>query len=278
MCKGKETAKPQKGNTAIVTVTYNPDKDFAANLMQARNVADLVIVVDNGSGNIDFIKEAALSAGAQLTALGQNTGIAAALNTGIKEALGAGKEWVLTLDDDSFPESNILETYTRVLQQYPDAGLIGTDFSQNAGKLPEAAESTTIITSGTLHKAEIFSAIGFYTEKLFIDCVDFDFVIRLRLSGKYKAVKVGKPLIRHHLGSPMKKFGILSSNHSPKRRYFWARNTVYLNRKYLLKLPLWILKKDLYLFKDTIGIIIVEHNRMEKLKCITKGIRDGFRL
>ncbi len=278
MYKGKETAKPQKGNTAIVTVTYNPDKDFAANLLQARNVADLVIVVDNGSENIGFIREAALSAGAQLIALGQNTGIAAALNTGIKKAIDAGKKWVLTLDDDSFPESDILETYARVLGQYPDAGLIGTEFSQSEGKLPEAAESTTIITSGTLHKAEIFGAIGFYTEKLFIDCVDFDFVIRLRLSGKYKAVKVGKPLIRHHLGNPMKKFGILSSNHSPKRRYFWARNTVYLNREYLLKFPLWILKKDLYLLKDTLGIIIVEHNRKEKLKYITKGIRDGFRL
>ncbi len=278
MYKGKETAKPQKGNTAIVTVTYNPDKDFAANLLQARNVADLVIVVDNGSENIGFIREAALSAGAQLIALGQNTGIAAALNNGIKKAIDAGKKWVLTLDDDSFPESDILETYARVLGQYPDAGLIGTEFSQSEGKLPEAAESTTIITSGTLHKAEIFGAIGFYTEKLFIDCVDFDFVIRLRLSGKYKAVKVGKPLIRHHLGNPMKKFGILSSNHSPKRRYFWARNTVYLNREYLLKFPLWILKKDLYLLKDTLGIIIVEHNRKEKLKYITKGIRDGFRL
>ncbi len=278
MYKGKETAKPKKGNTAIVTVTYNPDKDFATNLLQARNVADLVIVVDNGSENIGFIREAALSAGAQLIALGQNTGIAAALNTGIRKALDAGKGWILTLDDDSFPESDILETYAHVLELYPDAGLIGTEFSPSADKSPQTAESTTIITSGTLHKAEIFIAIGFYTEKLFIDCVDFDFVIRLRLSGKYKAVKVSKPLIRHHLGSPMKKFGILSSNHSPKRRYFWARNTIYLNRKYLLKLPLWVLKKDLYLLKDTIGIIIVEHNRMEKLKSITKGIIDGFRL
>ncbi len=278
MYKEKENAMPQKGNTAIVIVTYNPDKDFAANLLQAHSVADLVIVVDNGSENIDFIKETACSNNAQLTALGQNTGIAAALNIGIKKALNAGKEWILTLDDDSFPESNILETYADVLQQFPDAGLIGTNFSQSARKLPEAEESTTIITSGTLHKAEIFNTIGLYTEKLFIDCVDFDFVIRLKLSGKYKAVKVSKPLISHHLGSPMKKFGILSSNHSPKRRYFWARNTVYLNRKYLLKLPLWILKKDLFLLKDTIGIIIVERNRMEKLKCITKGIRDGFRL
>ena len=108
--------------------------------------------------------------------------------------------------------------------------------------------------------------------------MDFDFVIRLHLSRKFKAVKVNSPLIKHHLGSPLKKFGIVSSNHSPKRRYFWARNTVYLNRKYLLKLPMWILKKDFFLVKDTLGIIIVEHGKKEKLKNIFIGIRDGFRL
>lgn len=274
----KETIIPQKSNTATVIVTYNPDKDFAANLLQAHAITDLVVVVDNGSQNLSFVRESVRAAGTELIALDENRGIAAALNIGIRRALDAGKEWILTLDDDSFPQSNILETYARVLSKYPDAGLIGTEFSPTAGNSSEARESITIITSGTLHKASIFQAIGFYTEKLFIDCVDFDFVIRLHLSRKFKAVKVNSPLIKHHLGSPLKKLGIVSSNHSPKRRYFWARNTVYLNRKYLLKLPMWILKKDFFLVKDTLGIIIVEHGKKEKLKNIFIGIRDGFRL
>ena len=119
----KETIIPQKSNTATVIVTYNPDKDFAANLLQAHAITDLVVVVDNGSQNLSFVRESVRAAGTELIALDENRGIAAALNIGIRRALDAGKEWILTLDDDSFPQSNILETYARVLSKYPDAGL-----------------------------------------------------------------------------------------------------------------------------------------------------------
>ena len=100
-----------------------------------------------------FVRESVRAAGTELIALDENRGIAAALNIGIRRALDAGKEWILTLDDDSFPQSNILETYARVLSKYPDAGLIGTEFSPTAGNSSEARESITIITSGTLHKS-----------------------------------------------------------------------------------------------------------------------------
>ena len=111
----KETIIPQKSNTATVIVTYNPDKDFAANLLQAHAITDLVVVVDNGSQNLSFVRESVRAAGTELIALDENRGIAAALNIGIRRALDAGKEWILTLDDDSFPQSNILEPYARVL-------------------------------------------------------------------------------------------------------------------------------------------------------------------
>ena len=91
----KETIIPQKSNTATVIVTYNPDKDFAANLLQAHAITDLVVVVDNGSQNLSFVRESVRAAGTELIALDENRGIAAALNIGIRRALDAATSWKL---------------------------------------------------------------------------------------------------------------------------------------------------------------------------------------
>ena len=272
---------PDRNNTAIVVVTYNPGEDFATNMKRYARIAALVIIVDNDSDNKSHVREIAAANNAVFIGQNQNTGIAAALNMGIKKGLTENKEWILTLDDDSLPNEEILPIYANFISRYDHVGIIGTTFSRKRFKTNHATtctDSLTVITSGSLHHRNIFHKIGYYEEKLFIDCVDFDFTIRVKIDGEFSVKRIAPPLIIHHIGDPVKKRGLSSWNHSALRRYYWARNTVYLNKKYLFYVPAWITKKDFFFLKDLLLIAIVEDDRLQKFKAIAKGIRDGLTL
>ena len=270
---------PTINNTAVVVVTYNPGKDFIENIRRHIKVASLVIVVDNNSDNKDYLRYLTESNGIVFIEQDRNTGIAEALNIGIKRGLAEGKEWILTLDDDSLPNENILSVYAKFIKRYDNIGIIGTTFSDGEVEISrdiKCIDCLTVITSGSLHHKDVFFEIGYYEEKLVIDCVDFDYTIRVSTESGLTVKRVETPLIIHTLGAPIKKYGIVSSNHSSLRRYYWARNTVYLNKKYLCKVPVWILKKDFFFLRDIVFLILVEKGVLEKMKAIVKGIKDGL--
>jgi rhamnosyltransferase len=207
-----------------------------------------------------------------------NKGIAWALNVGIKEAIKLGFNWVITFDQDSLPNQYLLDYYSRVLESEKNVGIVGTQFSEDVGAFSQISwkESLTIITSGTLHPITLFDSVGFYNEKLFIDCVDFDFSMRVKLAG-YKVLRIEQPLLSHKLGTPVKKYGIESSNHNLIRRYYYARNHVFLTRNYFSKFPFWILTKNYFFTKSIFQLLLVEDNVFKKLKTISKGIKDGYK-
>jgi len=207
-----------------------------------------------------------------------NNGIASALNAGIKCAQNMSVDWVLTFDQDSLPNKNILSYYSEVLKNETNVGLIGTIFSPKLIEINTISwkNKLTIITSGTLHPIKIFNTVGFYNEKLFIDDVDFDFSLRVDLAG-YKVIRIQEPLLTHKLGSPIKKYGLISTNHNLLRRYYYARNHVFLTKSYFRRFPFWILKKNFFFFKSIFVLIIVEDNVLLKLGSIFKGAKDGLK-
>ena len=111
---------------------------------------------------------------------------------------------------------------------------------------------------------------------MFIDSVDFDFVLRVRK--KYRVLCVNQPLIYHELGSPITKYGITSSNHNAIRRYYMSRNHLLISKRYWKNYPLWVLKKNVLFFCAIIKMILVENNIKEKLLHTVQGLRDAFNL
>jgi rhamnosyltransferase len=271
---------PSRLNTCIVVVTYNPDLGFSDNLMRHLAIVDKVIIIDNNSTDVDiniFLKNEYIK-NIHLINSKKNNGIAWALNKGIIEAINMGYKWIVTFDQDSFPNINLLEYYSSVLKSEKNIGLLGTQFSVNEEKITEInwKKSLTLITSGTLHPIEIFDTVGFYNEKLFIDSVDFDFALRVKLSG-YDVVRIEIPLIIHKLGNPVRKYGLESSNHNLIRRYYYSRNHFFLTKTYFKKFPIWIIKKNYFFIKSILLLIIVEDKVSKKLKNILKGLSDGYK-
>lgn len=270
---------PNYENTAIIVITYNPESDFKKNYDQYNKIVRNCIIVDNGSHNAKEIENLTLGDKCNyFIELHENRGIAYALNVGVRKAQDLNKKWILTLDDDSFPYNEIIDIYSNIIKVNPNIGILGTDFSEisNQDEL-KIKDTITVITSGALQNIQIFNVVGYYEEKLFIDCVDFDMNIRVKVFSPFRVCQINKALISHHLGAPIKKHGICSSNHNVKRRYYWARNTIYLNKRYFFYAPLWIIKKDYFLVRDIILMMLIERNRIQKLNAIMKGIIDGIK-
>lgn len=137
-------------------------------------------------------------------------------------------------------------------------------------------KTLTIITSGALHILSKIPQIGLYDESLFIDSVDFDFALRVKSKG-FEVLRVKEPLICHHLGNPIKKMGIQSSNHSSFRRYYMARNHVIILKRYWKQFPLWVLKKNLFFMIQLLKMMILEGDKKAKLCLTLKGFHDAFK-
>ena len=142
-------------------------------------------------------------------------------------------------------------------------------------------EITDVITSGCLMSIEAFENVGGFCDKLFIDMVDCEYCFRLRQHG-YKVLIYTKPLMNHSLGNlqVIEIFGkkIKLFNHSPFRRYFIFRNTIYMLKKYFLFDMQWCIRVIAlnYLPKLFIKACLLEKRRKENFVWIIKGIRDGL--
>lgn len=274
-----ENSLPNKFNTCIVIVTYNPDSSFINNLTRHLEIVDKVFIVDNNS-DVDI---KSLLPNEHLNKIDvifseKNNGIAWALNKGITKATKLSYEWIITFDQDSLPNIKLLDYYSEVLKNEDNIGLLGTKFSDKMENIDKITwkNSLTLITSGTLHPVKIFDFVGFYNEKLFIDSVDFDFALRVKLAG-YDVIRIEAPLLSHKLGTPIRKYGLESSNHNLIRRYYYSRNHFFLTKTYFKKFPVWILKKNFFFIKSILLLVIVEENVSAKLKNILKGINDGYK-
>lgn len=272
-------------NTAIIIVTYNPQEDFSSVLRRASAIVTNVIIVDNCSTNIEYLQNLLTTTDVQLICNDKNYGIAYALNQGLKQAITLSLEWAITLDQDSLPDFNILESYNDIIREmdnflYP-IGLVGISYKENKlNNNTTAITKKTLITSGLLHKIDILSKVGFYREDYFIDYVDFEFSLRCNKLG-FKTILINKKLLEHHLGTPKEKklggFSIHSTNHNPTRRYYMSRNFILTCRLYWRDFPIELLKKFYHFSQSTCKMMIVDDNRKSKIKSVIKGIHDGLK-
>jgi len=154
---------PTINNTAVVVVTYNPGKDFIENIRRHIKVASLVIVVDNNSDNKDYLRYLTESNGIVFIEQDRNTGIAEALNIGIKRGLAEGKEWILTLDDDTEFVYRCTDLYS---PEY-DSGILWNDETLNIDWKFEEFGINTVKLTAVPSMCEVLN-----TKELFLDILD----------------------------------------------------------------------------------------------------------
>ncbi len=275
-------------NILAVIVSYNPDNSIIKLYNSINKQVDELIIIDNFSTEKEsrkLLKK--LSEETKIIYNDTNSGVAAALNQAARYAISNGYKWLLTLDQDSefLPDTykTLINSYEktedkdRVMIIAPKIGKNTKQFLRN-GKSEDLKQEILNLTSGSLIKTESFKHIGFFDEKLFIEQVDNDFCYRLKKFG-YK-IKVAQNIhFLHKIGNAEKKYGFTLRNHLPVRKYYLARNSAIMLKRYFFTAPYTTVR---YFLGGTIlgwiKILLFEKNKFEKISNGVKGLTEGLKL
>lgn len=275
-----------------VIVTFFPDSKFIERLQATLAQVKKVIIVNNGARHSLPLEIGSLSLDKQVFLIQnpRNLGIAKALNQGIAYAMSEGYKWVWLFDQDTLVPQGVLRKLRNCYDETSSkqkVGLIAPNFydpslARYGADLNNSGiyfEVSSAISSGSLMTLEVFSEIGWFNEKFFIDCVDDEYCLRMR-EKQYKIILVKDAIINHTIGAGTRhkifNKSFTTTNHSPVRRYFWSRNGFSLVLKYIIKEPriaLGICKSHIL---TMIILLIFEERKIEKFKYLSLGVFDGL--
>ena len=263
-------------------VTHNPDLNrLKENIDSIQKQVIKIIIVDNNSYNVSEIENLFSTKNMKIIKLDNNYGIAYALNKIFEFCIKEKIDWVLTLDQDSICSQNMIKVFTKSINK--EVGIIcPTIVDLNKKEKIESIDNISgekrCITSGSLTSVSAFNKIGGFDEKMFIDGVDFDFCDRLVANG-FKIIQCGNVLMKHEIGNiKMKKFlifDVVVRNHSAFRKYYIAKNIVYLDRKN--KYKLYPFMTMIRIIKLLLIVILYEKDKKNKIKRILAGMCEGFK-
>jgi rhamnosyltransferase len=280
------------GNSvAGVIVTFRPRAEDLSNIAKLRPQVEDLVVVDNGSpeDKLQLLRTASRELNFVLIENGDNLGIGAALNIGVKWAGANGSKWVALFDQDSTVTDGFI---SQMLAGFEDAasrcnlGLLVPRYKdpksgiERIFGLAKDRGPFVTITSGSFFRADIFQKCGYFQEDLFIYAVDDEYSLRLRSKG-YSIAQSQHAILLHASGYPSHYclFGkrIFSpSNHSAGARYYLNRNRIWMLRVYGRRFPRWTHEVILASAKEIVKIAIAEKDRWFKVRMIIIGIRDGL--
>jgi rhamnosyltransferase len=282
-CAGLETGR----QVCAILVSYHPDAELPRRAVRILEQVGALVIVDNGSGEAahEMLRGIAADARVSLVLNSTNLGVASALNLGVERARALRFAWVLLLDQDSDLQDDMLTSLIEVRAAYPEparVAVIGAGFGEETRAAPAAwQEVESVITSGSLIPLALHAAIGPFRDEFFIDYVDSEYCFRARAQG-YRVLRTAKPLMSHTIGAPTRHdlLGIAkwTTNHSPDRRYYIARNdTVMLREHGGYAFGSWALKSLARRLRTCKRIVLYERSKARKIVAVSAGWWDGVR-
>ncbi len=285
-----------KMRVAAGITLFEPDLDrLKENITAILPQVDRLYIIDNASTNTENIKALYFdNVKVVIKENDRNLGIAAALNQMCNMAIKDEFQWIVTLDQDSLAEGNLVEKYLKYTEM-EDVALITPRFNDDNEPdiiLSESTEEYTFVNrcnaSASFVRLSAFKEVGGFDEKMFIDCVDFDYCTTLLEHG-YRILRVNGAEIRHRIGCATeirffipfgKFFGIkklqkpfYTYNHSPLRTYYYARNIryyAYKHRGFIDEKT----EKRVY-FQWVVLKVGFEKEKLKKLSAIRKAKKDA---
>ena len=275
-------------------VTYNPNiKVFKETLRCVVNAADKVLIIDNASKNISEIENSTSQfKNISIIKNEKNLGISKPYNTAISFARENSFDGLLLLDQDSILSDNFVSEYRKHFscqyvclapliahrsKEYME--IVGDYFAEQKDSPP--CEIASTINSGTLINLKILPSQIRFDESLFIDWIDTDFFLQIQKSG-LKTLRINTATLLADIGD-FKKHKILnrvwfSSNYSPQRLLFQAKDTVCFFRKYYKE------KNPFFKTQEYVTItlwrwlmmVVFEKKRIRKIFSLIKGLSAGI--
>ncbi|MGZ9056453.1 glycosyltransferase family 2 protein [Methylomagnum sp.] len=287
-------------------ITFNPPPEVFPRQLEA--LADeSVIIVDNGSSP-DFMDQLqawqkARPALRRVIALGENRGIAAAQNTGMRLARERGYDFVLLLDHDSVPSpglpASLYQAARSTLGRGERLAAVGArivDPRRNvehgfhwlhngvwSAKRCEKQDGSLIPceflnASGSLIYVPAWEDIGGFDEDFFIDHVETDWYMRARAKG-YRVYGLCEGQLEHYLGDDVVRWWLLSwrtmPRRSPGRHYTIVRNSLWMWRRDYVPLS-FKLNNLLKLVFTLVFFSLFDTEGSAQLRHILKGFWDGL--
>ncbi|HDR2595653.1 TPA: glycosyltransferase family 2 protein, partial [Enterobacter bugandensis] len=240
---------------AALIVTFNPDTKVLAKLVDRLKTSQLLLdihLVDNASNNAKVLKDTYLPEHNYIF-LSENLGLAGAQNILLQKIMNSDSDAVLFFDQDSEPTDEFITSLTQGLLNLKSkgnkVGAVGpvfydprtgtkTPFSLIQGCRirsihPESSDPLKVsflINSGMLVPVQTLKDVGLMRDELFIDYIDIEWCLRAAKEG-YSFYAVPNAQMSHTIGDARKVFlGREVSIHSPLRRYYLARNSIYMMR------------------------------------------------
>jgi rhamnosyltransferase len=269
----------KSSDVLAVVVSYNGLQRTRETVEALRRQVGHVHIVDNGSEgeSLEVLESLEGEQGVTVERLGVNHGVGYALNRGVQRARQMSCTWLLTMDQDSVVDGSLVEAYRTAVER--DARLVCLApwiTGRTRRKDATGGAVSYAITSGNLVQVRLFDEIGLYDEGFFVDCVDFDFCLRLRRAG-YAVHRVPAALMQHQLGDTAdlpKSIEKYYARHSAVRRYYMYRNFMYLAERYVLEFPGFIGKLGLAQLLLLVMIGFLDSAPLASYRAIARGLRD----
>lgn len=265
-----------------VVVSFNGSQKAIVTIRALVEQVGHVHVVDNGSApeSLRLLDDLSADSRISITRLADNKGVGYALNVGVDVARARGYTWLLTMDQDSIIDPLMIAAYSRAVARNPQLVCLAPSMNINGAQadLPNGRVEYAI-TSGNLVRVDVFEKVGPYNEEMFIDCVDFDFSLRVRQAG-FEIWRIGAAILSHELGEvhpPPPFFAKWHTFHSPLRRYYIYRNYLYMARKYFRPFPRFVVKTTVVHLLYLLTIALYGKKRRASARFILRGVCDYFR-
>ena len=141
-------------------------------------------------------------------------------------------------------------------------------------------QDNDVITSGSLMSLAAYNVVGEFCEPLFIDLVDHEYCLRLLRAG-YEVIVATHARMSHALGNrrvvPVVLGSLTLMNSLPLRRYYVARNSIFIARRYFMEFPNWVLRLLFAIYiTDTVIKIPRENGTAKKWAAVARGLKDGL--
>jgi rhamnosyltransferase len=288
------------GYVSGIIVTYNPDISLLNKSLEAacKQLA-CIYVIDNGSLNHFMINELCNNfENVIYEKLSENKGLAFAQNYAIKKIKNDENfKYIILFDQDSVIDNGFIKSLLKdereLSQKGVKVGAIGPCFydPDNGKNYPatlysgpfikrvdiqkEPQEATYIIASGCLIRVDVLEIVGLMKDELFIDYIDVEWSLRAKTLG-YKVFISPGARMAHTIGDTRKNvIGRTISVHSPFRRYFLVRNSIYMIR--LPYIPLgYKIRESFFNVLRVFFALLYSDNRFKVLKSAYFGMVDGI--
>lgn len=283
---------------AVVVSLFNPPSEVVERCTGWMRDIGPVVAVDDGSPRLGAsqVLEALKSNGVTVLRNHRNSGIATALNVGIRRALDDfDPAWILTMDQDSELADDYLVSAQSTLTTTATPDQIGMLCAEWLGdvRLPTEVDHdgvelvTDPIQSGMLMRSSMFQSVGLFDETLVIDCVDSEYAARAA-SQDWKAAGIGNGRLRHSLGEtiPLVVRGHRVSlfgrprnviYHAPFRTYYATRNQFIMARRFWRSQPRRVLRKVLENGRSQVLLALGAPDQRQQRTAICLGFRAAMK-